>query len=257
MWSTAVNIVKGMAGNQSIAETLGEIMKSFSRTLAPVQPSETSIGKHPIFWGLQTVTPQAFKPVVNIGINRNMFGQELTNQRFSKPDVAEAMQGRKSTPQIYKDIAIELAKMGIDMYPEQVMEVWRGYMVGPVNEITKAFIFNPNKEALGRRTLNPLIDRYISIHDTSGLKERLYYRYREEMNDVAAKSALGERLTSDERRMLLLSVQIKKLEGSANGKLSAASKAKGKGSATMYRRQAEKLREEAMTKTLNFMSKYQ
>jgi len=254
MWSTAVNLVKGTAGDQSAVDSMAEIIKSFSRTLAPVQPSETSISKHPIFWGLQTMTPQALKPIVNIGIDRSMFGQPLTNQRFSKPDVALALQGRKSTPVFYKDMAKALSNMGIDMYPEQVREVWRGYMVGPANEITKAFIENPNKEAQGRRSVNSLVDRYIAVHDTGALKERLYYRYREEMNDAAAKLSLGKDLSDKEKKLVTLNTLVKKMEGRANGKLSAATKAEKRiGGVSHYRKEAEKIRTDTMTLTINKM----
>jgi len=255
MWSTAVNLVKGMAGSQSAADSAAEIIKSFSRTLAPVQPSETSITKHPIFWGLQTVTPQIAKPIVNIGIDRSMFGQPLTNTRFAKADVALALQGRKSTPEFYKDMAKALAVLGIDMYPEQVKEVWRGYMVGPMNEITKALIENPNKEKLGRNTVSSFLDRYIAVHDTGALKERLYYNTLDRLNEIASDASLGKSLSSKETRLLLLHKTITKLENQARGKLAAATKAEKKGGVSPLRKQGERMRENAMNITVRQFSK--
>lgn len=256
MWSTAVNISKFMFGDQSAVDSGAEILKSFSRTLAPVQPSETSISKHPLIWMTQTFSPQVIKPMVNIALDVNTFGSPLTNSRFQKPDVSNALHGRKSTPEEYKEIAQELAKFGIDLYPEQVREIIKGYAVGPMNEITKAVIENPHKEGLGRDTISPVFDRIIAVQDTSSLKERLYYRYRDEMNEAAVKESVGEELSPREKQLAKLVVVIKKLENKANGKMAAATKQeKGKSGKfkSPYRKQAESIRDNAMKIVFNKM----
>jgi hypothetical protein len=246
MWSAAINIVKMGAGTQSPIDTAAEIIKSFSRTLAPVAPSETAITDHPIIWAVQTFTPQFAKPVANVALDVNTFGAPLTNSKFAKTDEALALQGRKSTADAYKDIAAVLGGMGINMYPEQVREVVRGYAVGPLNEIVKAWVENPNREKLGRQTVSPIIDRFISKHDTGGLKERLYYRYIDEANSASIKDSLGEELTPREKSLVKLGDINKKLQNKANGKMAAATKAKNAGrSGDMYRAQAEKIRDEA------------
>jgi hypothetical protein len=256
MWSTAVNVSKFMFGDQSAVDSGAEILKSFSRTLAPVQPSETSISKHPLVWMTQTFSPQVIKPMVNIALDVNTFGSPLTNSRFQKPDVSNALQGRKSTPEEYKAIAQELAKFGIDLYPEQVREIIKGYAVGPMNEITKAIIENPYKESLGRDTISPMFDRYIATQDASALKERLYYRYRDEMNEAAVKESVGEVLSPREEQLAKLVVTVKKLENKANGKMAAATKQeKGKNDKfkSPYRKQSESIRESAMKIVFNKM----
>jgi len=249
MWGAAVNVNKFMFGNQSAIDTGAEILKSFSRTIAPVQPSESLISKHPIVWATQTFTPQIAKPLMNVGLDVNMFGQTLTNSKFNRPDVAKALQGRRSTPQEFKDIAVELGRMGFDLYPEEVREIIRGYSVGPFSELIKALIENPNKAELGRKSTSVFIDRFVAVHDTGGLKERLYYRYRDEMNAAAADASLGERLSPRENALANLNVIIKKLEGRANGKMAAATRARKRGfKGDIFQKQAEKIRESAMDK---------
>lgn len=255
MWGAAINIDKMLFGKQSLADTAIEIVKSFSRTLAPVAPSEAPIGSHPIIWAAQTFAPQIAKPIVNVGLDKNMFGQSLTNSKFNREDVALALQGRKSTAQEYKDIAGELGKLGISMYPEQVREMIRGYAVGPFNEIVKAMIENPNKEALGRASISSALDRYVASHDSGGLKERLYYRYRDEMNQAASKHSLGETLSTREAKMVDMNDKVHKMESRANGKLAAATKYENEhpGKVSHFRKQGEAIRDTAMNLVIKAM----
>jgi len=253
MWGAATNVGKMMFGNQSVADTLVEITKSFTRTLAPVAPSEASILNHPVIWMAQTFSPQIAKPLVNVGLDVSMFGQPLTNSRFARDDKALALQGRKTTPEFYKTIARELGAFGINVYPETVREIIRGYAVGPLNEILKVAVENPTKEKFGRNTIPVVIDRFVAAHDSGYLKDRLYYRYRDEMNDAAVKRSLDRDLTPRESELAKLQDIVKKLENKANGKLSSATKAKDIIKAQTFRAEGERIRDSAKTLTIKTM----
>ena len=257
-WSAAVNLDKWMFGKQKGEDTVAGILKSTARNFAPVAPSETNISQHPIYWMAQTFSPQIAKPLVNVGLNINTFGSSLTNQGYGKDNVAAALQGRKSTAQEWKDIAVELGKLGIDLYPEQVREIVRGFAVGPVNEVIKAAIENPNKESLGRTTVNNLVDRWVSVHDSGALKERLYYIRRDEMNAAAKKESLGVELSTKEAGLAKLNKSIVKLEGSANGNRAAAAKAiKAGKSGAEYLAKATKIRDNAERITRNYYNTHE
>jgi hypothetical protein len=246
MWTAAVNVDKFMFGKQTAVDTGAEILKSFARATAPVAPSETAISKHPLVWMAQTFSPQVVKPLVNVALDVDTFGSALTNSRFGRDDRALALQGRKGTPEQYKLIAEELAKFGIDMYPEQVRAIVKGYAVGPANELIKAMIENPHKTAAGKVVTNQWFDRYITTQDNEGLRDRLYYRYRDELNRAAVKDSLGIDMTEHERSLADLAKKVKKLEASANGKAAAATKATRKGgSGAAYDKQAAALRDTA------------
>ena len=246
-WSTAVNVDKYLFGSHDAIDMMGEIMKSTAKSIAPVQPSETSISKHPLFWLLQTASPQVAKPITNIALDINTFGQSLTNAKYANQAEAKALQGRSSTPEQYKMMSLELAKLGIDMYPEQVREIVKGYLVGVLNEGVKAMIENPAKEKQGRSHANQLIDRFVAKQDSSTLKERLYYRAVEDMDKLSAKASLGDPLDADEQKLVALNTKVKKLEASAKGKLAAAAKVeKGRNIVSGYRRQGERLKNKAM-----------
>ena len=252
MWSTAANTGKFLFGNQTAGETGVEMLKSWSRTLAPIAPSETSISAHPLIWATQTFTPQVIKPFVNVAMDVNTFGSPLTS-KFEKEGVAHALQGKKTTAEEYKDIAKELSKMGFDLYPEQVREIMRGYMIGPMNEIVKATIENPNKAALGKDYTPQLLDRIVAKSDDKELKERLFYRELDKINAAAALESIDGELSEEDKRLADIAPIIKKLQNSSNGKLAAASKAdkaNQPGKAKLYRIEAEALRNKAMNQVL-------
>lgn len=243
MWAIAVNAVKAMAGEQTAADAGAEILKNIARSMAPVQPSETSISHHPVIWLTQTFAPQIIKPLMDVALDVNAFGSPLTNAKFNKADMAVALQGRPSTPEMYHLIAAELAKLGIQAYPEQVREMMRGYAVGPFNEIIKAMIENPHKQAMGRDTISPLLDRWVARQDRSQLKEWLYYRQRGQINEAAAKASLGEPLNAREKTLAAFNAHVKRQESRINGKFAAAAKQeKITHTPSPYRKQAELLR---------------
>lgn len=253
MWSTATNLVKAMAGSQDGADTASEIIKSFMRVIAPVAPSETAITDHPIFWMAQSATPQIAKPLMNVGLGINAFGQPLTNSKFENPSVSRALQGRKSTPEEYKEMAQVLGRMGIKMYPEEVRELVNGYGLGPIREyIIKPMIENPNKEKLGRKTISTAVDRWVSAYDKSGLKERLYYRMVDEANEASIKKSLGSQLSPREQKLATLNDVVTKMNRKASGKLAASTKAeKSKKNGANFRKEGEKIKENAMNIMIN------
>jgi hypothetical protein len=255
-WGVATNLVKVLVGDKPALDAGADIFKSATRTIAPVQPSEASVAEHFDVWLMQTFTPQIAKPLANVAMGRDAFGRELTNAKFGKSDKPLSWQGRKTTPMLYKQLSAQLGQMGIEIYPENIREVVNGYLPGLLHEVIKATIENPNKEALGRNTVSPLIDRWIAKHDTGVLGDRLYFATREKMDKAATKQALGKVLDKEEQGLVNLLPAVKKIEGKANGILS-----KGKRHATMTDigpvtnnftiKRAENVREKAKELVLN------
>jgi hypothetical protein len=258
-WTYAVNLVKLVAGKQTLSETATELLvKTPIKTFAPVAPSETSISKQPAVWMAQTLTPSFMKPVTNVALDRTAFGGTLTNGRFAKSDKANALEGKTNTPEMYKDIAKELASLGFDMYPEQVRELIRGWAVGPVNELIKAQVENPAKEARGKTPPSVFIDRWVLKQEDDELKRKLFYRHREDLDKVGVKAGLGQELDSKESAMLKLLEQVKKEEAAARGMKGGATRQFNKtGSKAMLEgatRKSEKATEDMMLKTIQKMN---
>ncbi|MDO9214745.1 MAG: LPD38 domain-containing protein [Methylococcales bacterium] len=117
-WSHGVNAVRTMLGDMTAGEAVAESAALWARSAMPVSPAETSMLKNPMVWLAQTFSPQVAKPLVNIALDVNSFGAPLTNARYERQDMAKSLQGRRDTPQIYKDISRVFAQNGIDFYPE-------------------------------------------------------------------------------------------------------------------------------------------
>ena len=248
-WSHGVNAVRTMLGEMTAAEFVAESSALWARSAMPVAPSETAMWKNPAVWFAQTFSPQIAKPIVNIGLDVNSFGAPLTNARYERQDKAKSLQGRHGTPSIYKDIAQVLGRHGIDMYPEQVREVMRDYGAGVGNEVLKWAVENPAKEARGLETASPLIDRYLLQSNDDSLKQRLYYRARDRMNELNVRESTGDKLTPAEKRLADLGDQLKSREASQRGKMAAATKAEKAGQmekAANLRAMADRMRVDYM-----------
>lgn len=245
-WAHGVNLARTYFGAMSVPEMLAESALVWQKAVMPIAPAESSFTQNPMVFMAQTFTPQIFKPLVNVALDRTAFGSPLTNARYEKLDTAKALQGRKTTPQEYKDLAKFFAEHGIDVYPEQLREVVRGYLIGHLGDVLKLAIENPNAEKLARETVTPSLDRWITPNRDEMLKTNRYYRVRDEMNEAAVKRSTGGELTARESELARLSDQLKRLEARTRGKLSAATKAEKLGQmakAENYRRQAEQGRE--------------
>jgi hypothetical protein len=252
-WSHGVNAVRTMAGEMTIGEFALESEALLARSVMPVAPAETSMLKNPTVWFAQTFTPQVAKPIVNVALDVNSFGAPLTNARYEREDKAKALQGRRDTPQIYKDIAHEFASHGMDMYPEQVREFMRDYMAGLGNEALKWTIENPAKTERGLAVSSPLIDRYVMTTNDDSLKQRLYYRKRDLMNELAVRKSTGARLSPEEDNLVEMGDKLKHMESRARGKIAASTKAEKAGQATKainLRAQADRLRLDYMNYAL-------
>jgi len=255
-WSHAVNLVKFAMGNQTAAETVVELGVGAAKSAAPVAPSDTNVLDHPFIWMVQTFTPQAMKGAANIAMNVNAFGNDLTNSKFQRDDKAKALQGRKTTPQFYKDIAVEMAKLGFDVYPEQLREFTRQYAPIPAitSSLLKQYVDNPGREERGQQTVSPMIDRWVFAQDDDALKEKLYYRKLDRVEALAARDSAGGSLSAEDKRLAAIGREMIHRMGQANGKLAAATKAekKGeKGKALMFRNQADKIRDANMKYLIN------
>ena len=228
-WSHGVNFVRTALGTMTTGEMLGESALLWVKSTAPVSPAEGSIMKNPAVYLAQTFTPQVARPVMNVALDVNAFMSPLTNSRYERTDKAKALQGRANTPQEYKDIAEVLGKAGIDMYPEQIRELMRGYGAGLFNEAIKYFIENPAKEDKGLETVSPLIDRWIKVSNDDQIKQKLYYNARDKMNAASVAKSNGAELTSEESKLAELGDTLKKREASTRGKFAAATKAEKAG----------------------------
>jgi len=228
-WAHGVNAVRTALGKMTLKEALGESALLWTKAVTPVAPAETSIAKNPLVWMAQTLSPQIIKPLTNIALDVTPFGSPLTNARYEKTDTAKSLQGRKQTPQAYKDLAQVLAQHGIDMYPEQLKAFVNGYAIGHLGDIVKVLIDNPTAESFGKHIVSPSMDRWLVANNDEKIKERLYYRLRDRMNKAGVKRSTGAELEPEELKLADMGDKLKKLEARARGKNAAATRAEKQG----------------------------
>jgi hypothetical protein len=235
-WGSSIHLNKFVFGDRTAGETLGNIAKVWVKTAAPVAPSEASITKDFGTWLGQTASPSLLKPVANVRLNVNFAGGTL-NPREGTQDMPDALMGKRNTPDFYKDTALMMAKdFKIDMTPEAWKEIIQGYSIGPLREVIKGTIDQPKKEQVnkiledaGKQTstiISPFIDRFVMSSSDDELRERMYYRIRDELSGINKKSKLGSELSEREKKMLELYGEVKKAEGSARSILAQAAKQK-------------------------------
>lgn len=200
-WSTATNLVKMANKTQSVGDTAGELIKGAVKTVAPISPSEQAITENFDKWLLATVSPTSVRPITNVAMDSTAFGGRLTNDKFKPQDVPKSQFGMKNTAQWYKDVADVMAKdLGVDVYPETVKEIINGYGVGPLREITKAYIEIPSKKERGVETADQWSDRYIKQMTDSQFQDKLYYQALNEMAD-GSKNVKLERASETDKKL--------------------------------------------------------
>ena len=229
-YALGVNITRMREGDMTAKEFFMEGATVGLKAVAPISPAESNIAKNPAVWLAQTLTPQFLKPIVNVGLNVNAFGGNLTNDKYMKLDTPKSEQGMRNTPPEYKDTAKWLFETaGIDMYPEQIRELLKGYGAGLPNELAKIFIDNPAKEARGLKTADWYTDRWLAVSNDSTMKQTFYYELREKTEAAQKMRFSNPDLSGSDLEMAKLGDTLKKKENHVKGMYSSATKAEKKG----------------------------
>lgn len=209
-WNFSTNIVKGAVGDISLTEAGANMLVHSLKTFSPVSPSEISAAKYPMEKIALTATPTILQPIMQNVVNRSAFGNKITTNHV-RDDKLKAEQSKATTAQFWKDTALFMNdKLGIDMYPEQIKNLFDGYssMFGSLKELSTIFVENPNREALGRKTKMPFVNQFIGTTNEFSIQSR-YYEASEEARKVATeyesrknRGALDGWLDDDKRKLI-------------------------------------------------------
>lgn len=243
-WNFSTNIVKGAVGDISLTEAGANMLVHSLKTFSPVSPSEISAAKYPMEKAALTITPTLLQPLMQNVVNRSAFGNKITTNHV-RDDKLKAEQSKATTAQFWKDTALFMNdKLGIDMYPEQIKNLFDGYssIFGSLKELSTIFVENPNREALGRKTKMPFVNQFIGTTNEFSIQSR-YYEASEEARKVATeyesrknRGALDGWLDDDKRKLIRFYEQDKsttKTMRSEKAKLTRALRS-GKISAIAY-----------------------
>lgn len=146
LWNMAVAASRFATGTFTAQEALAHMMQSTAEHTVPFPISQVDAAEDPAFWAAKTFIPQIVSPLVNVLADKNDFGSKLSAEYHSR-DKPNYIQGRRGTPQQWKDIAEFMAKNGLGDYaPEAVREMSRVALVGPLGSISDWALGTEQKE---------------------------------------------------------------------------------------------------------------
>ncbi|MFZ7164580.1 LPD38 domain-containing protein [Avibacterium avium] len=209
-WNFSVNLVKALTGDISNSEAAVNMLVHTMKTFAPISPSEISAAKYPIEKVAMTATPTILQPLMQIALNRNAFGSQITTN-FVRDDKLKAEQAKSTTAQFWKDVALQVHDVfGIDAHPEQIKNLFDGYgsIFGSLKEVQTIFVENPNRELLGRNKRTPFFNQLYGAGNEFAIMSR-YYEASDEAQSLfkeyesrKARGKLDGWLTPQKRAMI-------------------------------------------------------
>lgn len=265
-WNFSTNLVKGAVGDISFTEAGTNMLVHSMKTFSPVSPSEISAAKYPMEKIALTVTPAILQPIAQNIINRSAFGNKITTNYVSE-DKLKAEQSKATTAQFWKDVAIDLNdSMGIDMYPEQIKNLFDGYssMFGSLKELSTVFVENPNREQLGRKTRTPFLNQFIGTTNEFAIQSR-YYEASDEAKSVYTeyksrkeRNELGDWLDADKMKLIKFHEEEKNIIKSAQSEKAKLTRAlrSGKISAVAYENGIKRYNKEMSGVQARLLRKY-
>lgn len=132
LWSIAAGVFSGINSGFDFQDAVAGISTTAIKNLLPVS-LPTGESNSSMKGAILMFMPAMVKPLMEVALNQKAFGGSpiVRNQNipegYSKAEVSQW-----STPEAYKDMAMTLSSMGIDMHPEQLRHLMQNYFfVGP------------------------------------------------------------------------------------------------------------------------------
>lgn len=183
-WAGAAALNRWYAGRYTAGDALGEVAKSWVKSVAPVAPSDMEIHERPVDWLVQTITPTLARPLMNIYSDQTAFGAPLTPQFLDNKKMKYEQQ-KRTTAGFWGDVAQNIHEMtGIDMYPDHVKALADGYAVGPMREILQHYIENPARGERGEPARLIGISSIVDNINDRNILNSVYYRVRKDLDAV-------------------------------------------------------------------------
>jgi hypothetical protein len=213
----------------------------------PFEDTNIDWSKRPFAAAAMLLTPSILKPPTSVSVNRKTSGSQVVSDKFEDPTQYRSEQFGKRTPELYKDLAIELRQLsGIDLAPEEVQAIIRGYPLGVGNMVLTGLVENPFKEekaaAAGKKanTVNPFTAAFYSPYSDVAT----YFSFRdavEESNELIRSqgSAGPSAVSADDQRMLDWRQRWDKQDRDFRNKKAQITRAKGISEEARERRRNE------------------
>jgi hypothetical protein len=132
--AAGAQMMAAFMGNQSFGSALTNVGTQIALdSFVPIPVSRMSAVENPGMWFIDSITPSALRPIVELVVNKNGLGQDIKNVASSRR-MGDAFLGGDNIPESYKDIATyaNVATGGfIDASPNVMYFLFNSYMDGP------------------------------------------------------------------------------------------------------------------------------
>lgn len=181
----------GFSLSEGETDDLGEaagtlVGNGVAPAFSPFEDTNINWSKRPFAAAAMLLMPSILKPPTSVGVNRKASGSQVVSDKFEDPTRYRSEQFGKRTPELYKDLAIELRQLsGIDLAPEEVQAIIRGYPLGVGNMALTGLVENPFKEekakAAGKEAniVNPVMAAWYSPYS----EVATYFSFRDAVEE--------------------------------------------------------------------------
>lgn len=210
MWNMAVNTSRAAHGDIEWSSAAANMAAHWSKVVVPVAPADIPVDENPGAKIAMTATPSIIQPIMQLILDRTPFGAKLTPQYVDKGKL-RAEQAKSTTAPEWKEFAIAIQRVtGVDMHAEQVKALWDGYsgMLGPLRDITKIAIENPNRARLGKEEYVPFVNSLYGPGNEYAIQQRYYEAFdkaqklKNEYDSRKERGQLGGWLTPEKRKQI-------------------------------------------------------
>ena len=126
-------------GVMDVDEGMFAVMSQVAKNVSSQDFPEYAMKENPAAWLAQAFSPIWARPVADVAVNRNYMGRPISYKAGGGEEGMEpkAASGYAATAPRYKDAAkLVLETTGVDLAPEQVQAIARGYLGGFLRGIT-------------------------------------------------------------------------------------------------------------------------
>lgn len=210
MWNMATNTSRAAHGDIPLSSAAANMAAHWSKVVVPVAPADIPVDEAPGAKLAMTATPSILQPFMQIVLDRTPFGAKLTPQYVDNGKL-RSEQSKSTTAPEWKEFAVAIQRVtGIDMHAEQVKALWDGYsgMLGPLRDITKIAIENPNRKRLGKEEYVPFVNSLYGPGNEYATQQRYYEAFdkakqvKNEYDSRKERGQLKDWLTPERRRQI-------------------------------------------------------
>lgn len=210
MWNMATNTSRAAHGDIPLSSAAANMAAHWSKVVVPVAPADIPVDEAPGAKLAMTATPSILQPFMQIVLDRTPFGAKLTPQYVDNGKL-RSEQSKSTTAPEWKEFAVAIQRVtGIDMHAEQVKALWDGYsgMLGPLRDVTKIAIENPNRKRLGKEEYVPFVNSLYGPGNEYSIQQRYYEAFdkakqvKNEYDSRKERGQLKDWLTPERRRQI-------------------------------------------------------